>query len=207
MANNDDPPMSTLITQAVGGDQQASASLLLRNLPMLEAYVRLHAGAKVRQKESLSDLVQSVCVEVLQDLPKFQFRGEPQFRHWLCKQALHKIINKNEYYQAKKRDMGRERSTGEGGSSVAGPASLQMAYASVMTPSRVVSGREAVVRFEGAFDLLPEDYRQAITLQRLVGLDYAQIAAEMDRSEGAVRNLVYRGLARLSALLDDEATG
>jgi RNA polymerase sigma-70 factor (subfamily 1) len=175
--------------------------MLVRNLPNLEAYLRLHAGAAVRARESVSDLVQSVCVEVLRDLSRFEFRGEPQFRHWLCRQALHKIVNKQEFHAAGKRDYRREVRPDQPRSDDSMPSVLTC-YASICTPSRVASGRENLARFEAAFDKLPEDYRQAITMQRVVGLDYAEIAEAMGRSEGAVRNLVYRGLARLSALLD-----
>lgn len=168
-------------------------------MPRLEAYLRLRAGAAVRRKESIRDLVQSVCVEALADLPQFEFRGEAQFRHWLCKQALHKLINKNEFYAAKKRDIGRERDPQpRPGESV---ASVLECYATLCTPSRVAAGAEQLREFEAAFDNLPADYREAITLSRVVGLDYATIAAQLQRSEGAVRNLVYRGLARLSAEL------
>src|SRR5436190_7053528 len=83
-------PANDDIQRALGGDRAAVQQLLVRNLPNLEAYVRLHAGAALRARESVSDLVQSVCVEVLLDLSRFEFRGEPQFRHWLCQQALHK---------------------------------------------------------------------------------------------------------------------
>ena len=57
---------------------------------------------------------------------------------------------------------------------------------------------------ERAFDQLAPDYREAITLHRIVGLEYPEIAAAMGRSKEAVRNLVYRGLSRLSALLSPE---
>lgn len=200
-----DPLPQSLLARAADGDQQALGELLVHNLPMLEAYLRLQAGAAIRQKESLGDLVQSVCVEALRDLPKFEFRGEPQFRHWLCKQALHKIVNKREFYGAQKRDIAREVHAARPESGDSGCDPLLQCYATMCTPSRDASGREQLARFERAFDQLPADYREAITLQRLLGMDYADIAAAMARSEGAVRNLVYRGLARLSALLEPAA--
>tara|TARA_R110002096_G_scaffold213723_3_gene401216 strand:+ start:249 stop:509 length:261 start_codon:yes stop_codon:yes gene_type:complete len=83
------------------------------------------------------------------------------------------------------------------------PASVMQCYATLCTPSRHAAGREDLDRFEQAFDQLPDDYREAITLKRIVGLDYAEIAKVMGRAEGAVRNLVYRGLGRLSALLKE----
>jgi RNA polymerase sigma factor (sigma-70 family) len=57
-------------------------------------------------------------------------------------------------------------------------------------------------RVEAAFDQLPEDYREAVTLYKLCELSYAEIAERMKRSEGAVRNLVYRGISRLALLVD-----
>lgn len=194
------PQSDPLVARAAAGDRTALGELLVRNLGALEAYLRLQAGAVLRGKESLSDLVQSVCAQVVGDLDRFEFRGEPQFRHWLCKQALHKLINKREYYGAQKRDVAREVHAAPAADSELHDPVLQC-YATLCTPSRCASGREQLQRFESAFDELPEDYREAITLQRLVGLDYPEIAAAMQRSEGAVRNLVYRGLARLSARL------
>jgi len=70
------------------------------------------------------------------------------------------------------------------------------------TPSRDAEARETMRRVEAAFDLLPEDYREAITLHKLCGLSHAEIAERMQRSEGAVRNLVYRGISRLALLVD-----
>lgn len=196
----------TLLARAREGDQRALGELLVRNLPQLEAYLRLQAGPAVRSKESLSDLVQSVCVDVLRDLTRFEFRGEAQFRHWLGKHALHKVINKREYYGAAKRDMAREDCRGEAGqgmadSSAAEADSVLRSYGTICTPSRVASGREQLRRFESAFDRLSDDCRQAITLHRIIGIGYAEIAASMHRSENAVRNLVHRGLSRLSTWL------
>ena len=52
-----------------------------------------------------------------------------------------------------------------------------------------------------AFAQLPEDYREVITLSRVVGLSHGQIASQLGKSEGAVRVLLHRALARLSGLL------
>jgi RNA polymerase sigma-70 factor, ECF subfamily len=185
----------SLVQQAAAGDAPALASLLVRHLASLEAYVRLKAGAGVRAKESLGDLVQSVCVEVLRDASAFEYRGEPQFRHWLFQQALHKIMNKRRFHGAGRRDMGREVAP-------TSRVSYGDCYATLITPSREAMGHDRWAAFEAAFDVLPEDYREAITLRRIVGLEYDAIAEAMGRSEGAVRNLVHRGIARLSTLLD-----
>ena len=63
--------------------------------------------------------------------------------------------------------------------------------------------QDEVRRIEQAFAELPADYQEAISLQRLCGMDYAEIAARMQRSEGAARNLVHRGLSRLALRLGE----
>ena len=79
----DPEPHETLLARVETGDAPALDALLVRHLPSLEAYVRLKAGAAVRARETLSDVVQSVCVEVLRDADRFEYRGEAEFRHWL----------------------------------------------------------------------------------------------------------------------------
>ncbi len=192
----------TLIQRASEGDGRAVQSLLVRHLPTLEAYVRLKAGPLVRRRESIADLVQSVCCDVLRDLGDFEYRGEAPFRNWLFKRALRKILNKSRFYRREKRDPVLEGGLRQPPATDMG--SVLDCYATICTPSRVVQSREAVEAFEKAFDSLGEDYREAITLYRIVGLSYPEIAADMGRSEGAVRNLVYRGLARLSGLLEQQ---
>jgi RNA polymerase sigma-70 factor (ECF subfamily) len=188
----------TLVGAAASRDPAAIQSLLVRHLGELRAFVRLHAGALVRARESCTDLVQSVCREVLEDLPAFDYRGEAQFRAWLFKQALHKIVNRQRFWQAQRRDAARERAA-----DASTDESLSACYQTLCTPSRNAMARETLEAIERAFDKLPESHREAILLQRVGGLSYAEIAEQMNKSEGAVRNLVYRGLAQLTALLGE----
>lgn len=190
----------SLMQDARRGSTAALQSLVVRHLPFLQAFVRLRAGKLVRAKADTVDLVQSVCCDVLANPSDFEYQGETAFRNWLGKRVLHKVINTNRHHRAQKRDVGREVAPSESDS--ASPSYLSC-YATLCTPSRVAMGHEAVERLESAFDELKDEYKEAITLYRIVGLSYPEIAAEMGRSEGAVRNLVYRGLARLSGLLED----
>ena len=72
-----------LLEDSIGGSGGALDALLERHLPALRVYVRLQAGDFLREQESSSDIVQSVCRELLQDLDAFEYRGEGQFRAWL----------------------------------------------------------------------------------------------------------------------------
>ena len=54
---------------------------------------------------------------------------------------------------------------------------------------------------------LPTDQAEAVLLHVMVGLGYAEIAQVMDRSSGAVRVLVHRGLRRLRSSIAVSAAG
>lgn len=190
-----DSPTEPLIAAARRQDRSAIEQLLVRNLPGLEAFVRLRLGAALRQKLTAPDLVQSVCREVLEDLSDFEFRGEGPFRHWLFVRAENKLREKYRFHRAAKRDQGREFSLPEN-------STILPVYHDLVSPSQHCEARETLRRVEAAFDQMPADYREAVTLHKLCGLSHAEIAERMGRSEGAVRNLVYRGISRLALLVE-----
>ena len=196
-----DPGLATaaLVAAARNKDEAALQQLLVRNLPGLEAFVRLRMGAALRGLMTAPDLVQSVCREVLEDLGDFEFRGEGPFRHWLFVRAENKLREKHRYHHRDKRDRQKAVSLSEGTNAITG-------YRTLLTPSKDLEVQETMRRVEAAFDQLPEDYREAVTLYKLCELSYAEIAERMKRSEGAVRNLVYRGISRLALLVDSGDT-
>jgi RNA polymerase sigma-70 factor (ECF subfamily) len=191
----------SLVAAAKRREDGAVQQLLVRNLPGLEAFVRLRMGPVLRSLMTAPDLVQSVCREVLEDLGGFEFRGEAPFRHWLYVRAENKLREKHRFHHAGKRDRAKEQAMPD--ATTALPA-----YQTLCTPSKDLEVREAMRRVEAAFDTLPDDYREAITLHKLCGLSHAEIAERMGKTEGAVRNLVYRGISRLALLVDggDTAT-
>jgi RNA polymerase sigma-70 factor (ECF subfamily) len=190
----------SLVQAAKAQDRGAIEQLLVRQLPGLEAFVRLRMGAELRKHATPPDLVQSVCREVLEDLSEFEYRGEAPFRHWLFTRAENKLKEKHRYHHREKRSSAREVAMSDA-------STVMDAYRSLVTPSRALEVNEAMAAVERAFDQLPDDYREAITLHKLCGLSHAEVAERMGRSEGAVRNLVYRGISRLALLVDGSLGG
>ncbi|MBI3819745.1 MAG: sigma-70 family RNA polymerase sigma factor [Planctomycetes bacterium] len=201
------PISRDLIDRASNGDPAAVDTLLEKNLPGLEAYIRLRTGRLLKARESASDLVQSVCREVLQHMDRYQYRGEAQFRHWLYTTAMRKIVNRYEYYRAEKRDAGREVAPhpDDASGSAESAGQILQTYRSFITPSRHMQAREELDRTERAFAKLSEDKREVVLLAKVVGLSRADIAAEMGRTEIAIRSLLSRALAELSEHLEDSA--
>lgn len=181
------------------GDDAALEELLGEHLPGLRGFVRLHAGRALRAREESSDLVQSVCREILQHRERFQYPGKEGFRRWLYTTAMRKIANRAEYWRARKREAAREvplqQSASDGNQ-------LLACYRSFGTPSGEIAAAEEVTRIETAFDELPEHYREVILLSKIAGLSHAEVAEQTGRTEGAVSMLLFRALAKLAELLD-----
>ena len=190
-----DPP-EDLLRQATLGEPRALAELLELHLPVLHTYLRLHAGPLLRARESIADLAQSVCREALESGDRFEFRGLPPFRKWLFQKALSKVQGRHRFHRAARRDPAREQAAEPEGA--AHPFDLPAAFC---TPSQVAIAREDLGRLEVAFAQLGEEQREVITAARLLGESHAEIAARTGRSEGAVRVLLHRSLARLGRLM------
>ena len=63
------PSFSSTVGAACRGEEGAYATLFGRNLPVLVAYLRSRCRGAMARVESPEDLAQSVCREVLADLP------------------------------------------------------------------------------------------------------------------------------------------
>lgn len=191
---DDDQHTRTLALRASHGDAGSIDELLLRYLPRLRAFIRSQVDANLRLKESVSDLVQSTCREVIEAGPAFDWQGEARFRGWLFTAALNKIRGRLRHYRAKKR--AREEDDGDGVDGLVDP------WAAANSPSRIAVGQEVNATMEAAMDNLPGDYREVIALSRLAGLPHVEVARVMGRSEGAVRTLLSRALCALVTEVD-----
>jgi RNA polymerase sigma-70 factor (ECF subfamily) len=195
----DDSSPGDLVDAARQGQSHALERLFAFQLPMLQRFVRLRAGNVVRAHESCADVVQSVCREVLVDLPRFTFVGLPEFRAWIYAQAEHKLADRARYWQAQKRDERRVEQTDDWASGEA-----MESFAIADPPSGIAVAHETAARIEAAYRALPENYRQVIALSRGAGLSHREIAAHLQKSEVAVRSLLSRALADLVEAIADE---
>ena len=181
-----------LVAAAQAGDSSALDELLQRHLGGLRAFVRAKSGEVIRQRESCSDLVQTVCREVLGSLDRYEWRGEGSFRHWLFNVELNKIRNRADYYAAERRTPARE---------VAGDEVLSNAYATICGPSQHAIASEAIQNFEASLDQLSEDHREVILMSRIIGMDHGQIAELLNIDRVTVRTRLARALTKLAKVM------
>lgn len=190
----DDPELQRLVEAAQQGDDDARGELLTRHLPALRAFVRLQSDASTRHRESASDLVQTVCREVLEGLDSFHWESAAGFRSWLYTVAHNKVRTRIRYWNAARRTPKAESQVDD--------QLLYQVYANLDTASQAALRNEEAVLLEEAFATLSEDHQQIILMSRLMGLPHAEIAEKMGRTNEAVRSLLSRALVALAGKLD-----
>ena len=193
-----DPRDKTMLDAAVHGDARAIEALLVEHLPHLQRYLGRNVGRLVAGKESLSDLVQSVCREALERAQdgRLELRGEGEFVQWLYKAAMMKILNRHRYWSAGRRDagevpIGEDRTEGGDGVPVAGQDP---------TPSEGAIHHEELDAFARAFGQLDAEQQAVLILAHVEGLPHEEIGERLGVSAAHSRTKLSRALARLAKL-------
>jgi RNA polymerase sigma factor (sigma-70 family) len=183
-----------LMQRARAGESGAIDALLARHVGALRAHVRSRMGRLLRARESSADLVQSICRELLADLPRFEPRHEAGFRNWLLRRAERKLGKRVRYWMRERRDATREQPLD---ASRAGDPAAR----GDLGPLRHAVAHEDVERFERAFASLSPREAQVVLLVRCIGLPHAEVAARLGTTEPATWTLLHRALAKLSTRL------
>lgn len=187
------PAPRDALTRASEGDPAAVDELLAHYLPDVEAFIARRASARVRERESVSDLAQSVCRELLERLAdgRFRFQGEARFRQWLYRAALLKVLNRHRYWGVAPR-------AGQG--ELAPEPHAPVAAGAAGTPSEHAMAGEELERLAAGFAHLPDRYREVIALAHVDRLTHAEIAERLGITAGNSRVLLARALAALARL-------
>lgn len=186
-----------LLNRARKGSADAFEDLYRLYSDRLAGAVRKSLGSRLRARMDKEDLVQSVWKDVLPDLDGFEYRGQDSFFRWLCARIIRKIQDKGRYYGREKRDAARETPIDVGGSQSGAGRVLP---ASDPTPSQAAMRRENVERLMQLLDHLPDNQRQTLVFRLRDSKTFEEIAGELGRSAGAVRQLYYRALRRIGEL-------
>ena len=164
-----------VLIEAAQLDPGRFAELYEQNFHRVYAYV----ACRVQDRSQRQDLTAHVFQQALANIGKFKWRGAP-FVTWLYRIAANAIAD-----QARKQS--RETSETE-----------------LATNTSVDSDLEQVerrARLSNAVETLPEDQRKVILLRFAEEKSIREIASELNRSEGAIKQLQFRGLENLRARL------
>ncbi|TWU28458.1 sigma-70 family RNA polymerase sigma factor [Bythopirellula polymerisocia] len=191
-----------LLNRARDGGDQAVDTLLSHYRPYLKLLARLRNRRQLQAKYDDSDLVQETLVQVHRNLSQFRGGTEAEFAAWLRTLMSRVGDQHRRHYEAQKRDANAEQQLEqqfEESSQLVG----RMFTSAEGSPSEQVSRRERAVVLSQALMQLPDDYREALILNRFEGLSMSQVAERMGRTVDSVQKLLARGVVELRRLMED----
>jgi RNA polymerase sigma-70 factor (ECF subfamily) len=173
-----------LLIEAAQNDPRRFAELYEQNFHRVYAYV----ARRVRDRAEIQDLTAQVFHKALANLGKFKWKGSP-FAAWLYRIASNAIAD-----QAKQKMREAIDLRGDLPGDQLGDPREPLAEVSTATDLEEVERR---ARLFSAVDKLPEDQRRVIVMRFADEKSIREIAAELSRSEGAVKQLQFRALENL----------
>jgi RNA polymerase sigma-70 factor (ECF subfamily) len=186
----------------VGPAEQQANWELDRYSDYLRLMARLQLEPQLQAKLDASDIVQETLLQAHEHRDQFRGSSEAELVGWLRAILANTLAAAARRYLPEARDLGRERSLQD--SMAQSSARLESWLAAEQSsPSERVVRVEQLVRLAGALARLPDEQRQAVELHHLRGWLVAQIAEAMQRTKPAVMGLLFRGLKKLRALLEE----
>jgi RNA polymerase sigma-70 factor (ECF subfamily) len=169
----------------------------------LRLLARTQLGPRLKAKLDASDVAQQTILQAHQARRQFRGTTEAEKLAWLRAILANVLAAAARRFEARARDVGRERSL-EGDLELSS-SRLECLFAADQTsPSQRAVRGEELLRLAAALTRLPEDQRHVVELHHLKGLPVADVAAEMGRTDRAVIGLLFRGLTKLRQLLREQ---
>lgn len=172
-----------LVQRARRGDADAFGELVRAYQHRIVNFTR----ALVSDAADAEDVSQEAFMRAYRGLSGF--RGGSSFKTWLYQIAA----NTARTHLAKRRDR-PEQAAGD-------PATTPEAFGQPTTGEDVEGDVIRRDRLDRALQALPEDMRVAVVLRDVEGLEYAEIARTLGVPLGTVESRIFRGRARLRALI------
>jgi len=167
-----------LLVEAAQRDPSRFAEIYESNFDRVYAYV----ARRVRDRALTEDLTSHVFHQALANIRQFEWRGAP-FAAWLYRIAANAIAD---HFSRNAREQGSQTKEGND------PRDSE--------ESRLEEA-ERRARLFGLIGELPEDQRRVLTMRFADEKSIREIAAELGRSEGAVKQLQFRAVENLRARL------
>lgn len=176
-----------LITAAQRGDRRALDQLLRIHQPMIYSICRRITG---NDADAL-DATQEALISIVKGLKRFD--GRAKFSTWAYRVATNACLDEMRRRSRRPLPGLVEEHTGD----------PFVATSQARDPAETVS---AQVDVDSALEVLPEDFRAAVVLRDLVGLDYAEIAQVLEIAPGTVRSRIARGRSRMAEIISGNQT-
>lgn len=203
----EDQTSEALLERAQRGDRDALIQLLEAYAGRVRARIGPKVGPHLRSSVDEDDVMQVTYLEVVTRFSTFQGGGASGFLAWMTRLAENNLIDAVRMLEADKRPnpknrLGNRQVSDEDHSAC---ALIDLIGVTVSTPTKAVAANEIRDALVNVLEKLPPDYATVVRLYDLKGKSAAEVAAELDRSEGAVYMLRARAHDRLRELLPSES--
>ncbi|MEP6708322.1 MAG: RNA polymerase sigma factor [Pyrinomonadaceae bacterium] len=166
------------LIEAAQKDPSRFAELYELHFERVYAYI----ARRVRERSAAEELTSHVFHQALANIGKFKWRGAP-FASWLFRIAANSIADRSQR-------LAREYSL-----EPADPAAA---------PAPDLEQIERIAKMYQLVDKLPWDQRYVIRLRFAEEKSIREIAQQLSRSEGAIKQLQFRALQSLRARMSEE---
>jgi RNA polymerase sigma-70 factor, ECF subfamily len=176
-------PDDSLVARARAGDLDAFEALVTQHQAGLVRFL-IHM---VSNAEEAEDIAQDALLRAYRALKNF--RGQSTFRTWLYQIAGNAARTHLERRRGRREDQADEHMLEQ-----------QVGH------DRVEQQFVAHDQVRRALAALPDEWREAVVLRDIEGLDYREIAAALDIPMGTVESRIFRGRQRLREFLSGKET-
>lgn len=171
MKAHETDPAERLAIEAAQKDPARFAELYETYFERVYAYI----ARRVRNRHEAEDLTSEVFHQALASLPRFEWRGVP-FAAWLFKIASNSIIDRSKRAAKELEIFPTTEATSEGVN---------------------IEEIDQHARLYQLVDRLPADQRRVVVMRFADDKSIREIAQELGRSEGAIKQLQFRALQSL----------
>lgn len=172
--------VESIVARATGGDTEAFGRLY----DIYADRIYRHIYYRTSSLEDARDLTQEVFLKAWQGLPRYE-RTRAPFLAWLFTIAHNRVID---YYRTKKSHSYLDN---------------QIVMEDIdKGPEKLVEVKFTQQEVRRAILQLPEEQQQVILMSFIEGLEYSEIAAALNKSEGNIRVIVHRALKKMREVLD-----
>lgn len=161
-----------LARRAAHGERAALETLLARHLDQIHAVCRRVLG----HPEDALDATQEALIAITRGINRFD--GRSRFTTWMYRVATNAALD--EARRRRRRPIASDH------------------LSEISTAADPTDAVDARLDVDAAMATIPPDFRAAVALRDLAGLDYAEISIVLDIPIGTVRSRIARGRATLA---------
>lgn len=165
-----------LVTRGQQGDREALEELYLIHFDRIYSYLHVSVG----NRHDAEDLTTQTFLKMLEKIGSFKWQSAP-FAAWLFRIAHNLAMD---HFRSRRRWQPEEE--------VPEPRGEEEPSAELAAMQTI--GRESMLRL---IDRLSPEQQQVLTLKFVFNLPNAEVAAILDKTEGAIKSLQHRALVSL----------